>query len=196
MATSANDIQKLRQDTGLGMMDCKKFLEQADGDYDKALEIARKAGQKVAANKAEREACQGLVDAYIHPGNQIGVLIQVNCETDFVARNGEFREMVHDLAMHVAAFNPLYVSYEDIPEDVLEKEKEIYKEQLLAEGRPEKMLDKIVKGKLQKYFQEVCLMDQPFLKDEDQTVKEFLEEKIGKIGENITVRRFERFSLQ
>ena len=196
MAISSADIQKLRQDTGLGMMDCKKFLKEADGDYEKALEIARKAGEKVAAKKADREAGQGLIDAYIHPGSQIGVLIQVNCETDFVARNEEFKEMVHDLAMHIAAFNPLYISPEDVPEDVVEKEKEIYKEQLLNEGKPEKMLDKIVEGKLQKYFEEVCLLNQSYLKNEDQTVKEFVEEKISKIGENINIKRFERFSLQ
>ncbi|MBU0731685.1 translation elongation factor Ts [Patescibacteria group bacterium] len=196
MAISSADIQKLRQDTGLGVMDCKKFLTDAEGDYDKALEIARKAGEKVAAKKADREAGQGLIDAYIHPGSQMGVLIQVNCETDFVARNEEFKEMVHDLAMHIAAFNPLYITPEDVPEDTVEKEKEIYKEQLLNEGKPEKMLDKIVEGKLQKYFEEVCLLNQPYLKNENQTIKEFVEEKIGKIGENINIKRFERFSLQ
>jgi len=196
MGISAKDIQQLRQDTGLGMMDCKAILKEAKGDYDKAIEVARKRGEKVAAKKADRSTGQGLVDSYIHPGGQVGVLIQVNCETDFVAKNEEFKELVHDLAMHIAAYNPLYVKPEDVPEDVIEKEKEIYKEQLLAEGKPEKMMDKIVEGKIQKYYEEVCLLNQTFLKNEDVTVKEYLEEKIGKIGENISIHRFERFSLQ
>ena len=196
MSITTADIQKLREQTGLGMMDCKKFLTETKGDFEKAVELARKQGEKVAAKKADREAGQGLIDAYIHPGNQVGVLIQVNCETDFVARNKEFKELVHDLAMHIAAYNPLYKTSEDIPEDVLEKEKEIYKDQLTAEGKPAKMMDQILKGKLEKYFEETCLMNQSFLKNEDMTVKEYFEDKIGKIGENLEIKRFERFSLK
>ncbi|MFH1536761.1 MAG: translation elongation factor Ts [Patescibacteria group bacterium] len=196
MAIKAQDIQKLRQQTGIGMMDCKKFLQDAGGDFDKAVEAARKQGEKIAAKKADREASEGLIDAYIHPGNQVGVLIQVNCETDFVARNEEFKELVHDLAMHIAAYNPTYISSEDIPEDVIAKEKEIIKEQLKNEGKPAKMLDKIMTGKIEKYYEEVCLLNQSFLKNEDQSVKDYLEEKISKIGENISVAKFERFALK
>ncbi len=195
MAITAELVKKLRDETGAGMMDAKKFLQEADGDFDKAIELFRKDGQRVAAKKADRGTNEGLVDAYIHPGGKVGVLIEVNCETDFVAKNEDFKELVHDLAMHIAAFNPTYNTSEDVPEDVLAKEKEIYTEQLKKEGKPEEVIAKILEGKVNKFYSEVCLMNQSFLKNEEQTVEEYLQEKISKIGENIKVNKFIRYSL-
>lgn len=190
---TASDVKELRQRTGAGMMDCKKALEEADGDMDKAITYLREKGLAAAAKKAGRIAAEGLVDAYIHLGGRIGVLIEVNCETDFVAKTDEFKSFVRDMAMQVAAAKPDYVSRDDVPEDVINREKEIYRAAALNEGKPEKIVDRIVAGRLEKFFQEVCLLEQPFIKDSDKTVQEVLQEKIAKIGENITIRRFVRF---
>lgn len=195
MTIATDLVKKMRVQTGLGMMDCKKYLVQAEGNYDKALEIFRKEGQKIASKKASRETNQGLIDSYIHPGNKIGVLIEVNCETDFVSSNDEFKQMVHDLAMHIAAFEPLYKSREEVPASALDKEREIYQEQMKAENKPQAMIDKIIEGKLKKYYEETCLLEQKFLKDDTKTVQEYIAATIAKIGENIQVKRFVRYSL-
>ena len=195
MEISTELIKKLRVQTGAGMMDCKKYLNQAKGDYNKAIEIFRKEGQKIASKKSTRVTADGLVESYIHPGNRVGVLIKVLCETDFVSRNNEFKSLVHDLAMHIAAFDPQYIEAKNIPENIIAKEKEIYAEQLKKEKKPEKVMIKIVEGKLKKYYEEVCLLDQKFLKDDKKTVRDYLTEKIAKIGENIQIGDFKRFSL-
>jgi len=174
-------------------MDCKKALVEANGDTEQAVAILRKKGMATAAKKADREATEGLVESYIHLGGKVGVLVEVKCETDFVAKNDQFRELVRDIAMHIAAASPLYVSREDVPEDVLEKEREIAASQ--AEGKPAQAVQKIVEGKLAKYFSSVCLLEQPFVKNPDQTVQELLTESIAKIGENILIGRFARFQL-
>ncbi|MGB9662111.1 MAG: translation elongation factor Ts [Moorellaceae bacterium] len=192
---SAADVKELRNRTGAGMMDCKKALEETGGDMEKAIEYLRMKGLAAAAKKAGRVAKEGLVEAYIHGGGRIGVLIEVNCETDFVARTEDFRSLVHDLAMQVAAARPRYVRREDVPEEVVEKEKNILRAQALNEGKPEKVVDKIVAGRLEKFYQETCLLEQPFIKDMDRTVKDLIVEKIAKLGENIEVRRFVRFEV-
>jgi elongation factor Ts len=188
-------VKELREKTSAGMMDCKKALMEAEGNMEKAIEILRKKGLATAAKKAGRATKEGLVHSYIHMGGKIGVLVEVNCETDFVARTEEFRELVHMLAMQIAASCPLYVSREDVPDDVLEKEKELYRSQALEQGKPEKILDKIVEGKLNKFYQEVCLMNQPFIKEPEKSVSQLLTEYIAKLGENIRVKRFVRFQL-
>ncbi|MGI9952010.1 translation elongation factor Ts [Moorellaceae bacterium AZ2] len=192
---SAADVKELRSRTGAGMMDCKRALEETGGDMEKAVEYLRMKGLAAAAKKAGRATREGVVDAYIHGGGRIGVLIEVNCETDFVARTEEFRELVHDLAMQVAAARPQYVRREDVPQEVVEKEKSILRAQALNEGKPEKVIDKIVEGRLEKFYQEACLLEQPFIKDMERTVKDLVAEKIAKLGENIEVRRFVRFEL-
>lgn len=188
-------IQRLRKETGAGMMDAKKVLVEAEGDFDQAVELLRKRGQKVAAKKAEREAKEGLIGTYLHSNGKVGVVVEVNCETDFVARNEQFKELVHDLALHVAAASPLYVSEQDVPEDVIAKEKEIYVAQLVQEKVPEKMHEKVVEGKLKKFYSEVCLLNQPFLKDQDKTVSDVVTEAISKIGERIVIKRFARLAI-
>jgi len=186
-------VVKLRAMTGAGIVDCKKVLEETGGDLDKALDLLRKRGELKAAKKGERVTRAGLVHAYVHANEQLGALVEVLCETDFVGRNPEFRQLVHDLAMQVAAANPLYLSPEDIPAEVLEKEKEFY----LADvaGKPAAIAAKIMEGKLQKYYGEVCLLRQQFIKDEDITIEELIKQKIAVIGENIVVKRFVRFAL-
>lgn len=195
MELSVDLIKKLRGQTGAGMMDCKKFLTQAKGDYDKAIDLLRKEGQKIASKKSTRETQAGLIDAYIHPGNRVGVLVNVACETDFVSRNEEFKQLVHDLAMHIAAFDPQYKEPSDIPADIINKEKEIYQELLKREKKPKKVMEKIINGKLNKFYEETCLLEQKFLKDDKKTVRQYLTEKIAKIGENIKIREFKRYSL-
>lgn len=190
---SASMVKELRERTGVGMMDCKRALQDTDGDMDKAVELLRERGLASAAKKAGRIAAEGLVDSYIHGGGRIGVLVEVNCETDFVAKTDEFKELVRDIAMHIAATSPQYVRREEIPQEVLDKEKEILKAQALNEGKPEKIVDKMVSGRIEKFIQEICLMDQPFVKDPDKTVQDVLNEKIATIGENMSVRRFVRF---
>jgi len=190
---SASAVKELRERTGSGMMDCKKALTESNGDMEKAIEILREKGLAAAAKKAGRIASEGIVDSYIHGGGRIGVLIEVNSETDFVAANEEFRQFVKDMAMQVAASNPLYVKREDVDPKVMEKEREIYRAQALNEGKPEKIIEKMVEGRVEKFYKEICLLEQPFIKDTDKTVQEVLTSLIAKIGENITIRRFVRF---
>lgn len=187
-------IQKLRQQTGVGIVDCKKALEESAGNLEKAIEILRKKGEKVAAKKQNREMKNGLIEAYIHAGGKVGAMIELTCETDFVAKNDEFKELAHNIAMQVAATNPSYLQPEDIPDEVIEKEKNIFKEQIKSD-KPQDILEKIIQGKLEKYFQEVCLLKQPFIKDGDITIEKLITNKIAKIGENIKIKRFVRFSL-
>ena len=195
MAITANDVKELRERTGAGMMDCKRALTEADGNMDKAIEILREKGLAAAAKKSGRIAAEGLVASYIHMGGRIGVLVEVNCETDFVAKTDNFKELVHDVAMQIAATNPQYVSKEEVPADVIEKEKEILRAQALNEGKPEKIVDRMVEGRIEKYYKEVCLLEQPFVKDSDKTVKGMIMEAIASIGENISVRRFVRYEM-
>ncbi len=194
MDISIDSIKDLRQRTGAGVLDCKKALEEADGDIEKAMELLRKRGLAIAAKKADREANDGLVEAYIHSGARLGVLLELNCETDFVARTEDFGELAHDLAMQVAATNPKYLTPEDIPPEVLEGEWQRQREQL-GEDKSEEIIERILEGKLQKYYQEVCLLEQPFIKDEGLAVRDLITDKIAKLGENIRVRRFARFEL-
>ncbi|WAM32359.1 translation elongation factor Ts [Caldicellulosiruptor naganoensis] len=190
---SAEMVKELREKTGAGMMDCKKALEDANGDMEKAIELLRERGLAKAAKKASRVAAEGIVESYIHGNGRIGVLVEINCETDFVARNEEFRQFAKDIAMQIAAANPKYVSREEIPQDVIEKEKAILRQQALNEGKPEHVVDRIVEGRLEKFFEEVCLLEQPWIKNPDMKIKDLLAEKIAKIGENIVIRRFARF---
>lgn len=190
---SAEQVRELREMTGAGMMECKKVLEEVNGDKEKATELLRERGVVKAAKKAGRIAAEGLVESYIHGDGRIGVLVEVNIETDFAAKNPEFREFVKDVAMQIAAAKPEYVRREEVPADVIEKEKEIMKAQAINEGKPEAVAEKIVAGRIDKYYSEVCLLEQDFVKDPDKTVQQVLTEKISNIGENITIRRFVRF---
>lgn len=194
MAISAGMVKELRERTGAGMLDCKKALEETNGDIEKAIDLLREKGLSKAAKKAGRIASEGIVESYIH-GGRIGVLIEVNTETDFVAKNEEFRTFVKDMAMQVAASNPKYVSIDEVPQDEIEKEREILKHQALNEGKPEHIAKKMVEGRIEKYYKEVCLLEQPFIRDSDVAVKDLLAEKIAKIGENIKIRRFVRYQV-
>jgi len=186
-------VKELREKTGAGMMDCKRALTEANGDMERASELLREKGLASAAKKSGRVAAEGIVEAYIHGGGRIGVLLEVNCETDFVAKNEDFRSFVKDIAMHIAAANPQYVRREEVPSEVIEKEREIVRAQTLNEGKPENIVDKIVDGRIEKFLKEICLVDQPFVKDPDKTVDMMVREKIATIGENISIRRFSRF---
>lgn len=188
-------IKKLREKTGLGILDCKSALRDSGGDMDKAIEILRLAGKKVAAKKAGRKTAQGMIVSYVHMGGKIASLVEVNCETDFVARTDKFKQLAHELAMQVAAMNPLYVSRDTVPEEVLEKEKEIYRRQALEEGKPEKVIERIVDGKLERFFETACLMEQAYIKDQDRKIADIVNEKIQETGENIQVSRLVRFVL-
>lgn len=190
---SAQNVKELRERTGAGMMDCKKALMEANGDMGKAIDILREKGLAAAAKKAGRIANEGLVEAYIHGGGRIGVLVEVNCETDFVANTDEFKSFVKEICMQIAAANPQYVLREDIPASVIEKEKEILKAQALNEGKPEKILDKIIEGRIEKFYKENCLLEQLYIRDSEKTIKDLLNEKIAKLGENILIRRFTRY---
>lgn len=176
-------------------MDCKKALQESDGNEDKAVEYLRKKGSKVAEKRADKAANQGAIEAYIHAGSRIGVLIELSCETDFVAKTEGFRALAKEIAMQVAAMNPKYLKREDVPQDVLEKEIEIYKTQAKTEGKPEHILQKIAEGRLEKFYSEVCLVEQPFIKDPAKSIKDMILDEIGKIGENISIKRFVRFQL-
>ncbi|CAM3358430.1 translation elongation factor Ts [Marinicrinis lubricantis] len=195
MAVSASAVKELREKTGAGMLDCKKALEEANGNIDKAIEVLREKGLSAAAKKSDRIATEGLVESYIHANGRIGVLVEINCETDFVAKNEGFREFVRDVAMQIAATSPKYVRREEVPQEELDKEKEILRAQALNEGKPEKIVDKMVEGRISKYYEEYCLMEQSFVKDPDKTITELVNEKISTIGENITIRRFVRYEL-
>ena len=194
MVTSS-DIAKLRAMTGIGMMDCKKALTETDGDMDKAVAYLREKGMAAAAKKADRIAAEGVVGSYIHMGGKIGVLVEVNCETDFVAKSDKFQSLVKDIAMQIAAAKPLYIREEDVPAEELEKEKEILANQAKNEGKPEAIIAKMVEGRLKKYYSDFCLLDQPFVKDGDKTVQEIINEAILSIGEKISVRRFTRYEM-
>lgn len=197
MSTPAEIVKKLRDMSGAPMMECKKALDEAGGDLEKAFTILRKRGQAAAAKKASRLASEGVVGTYIHAGGKIGVLVELNCETDFVARNEEFRELAHDLAMQICATDPRFVRKEEVTPEVLEREKEVLRAQAAASGKPEAVLGRIVEGKLAKFYEETCLYEQHFIKDltGSQTVGELINSKIAKFGENITVRRFARFKV-
>ncbi len=194
MNITAGMVKELREKTSAGMMDCKKALTESEGDMEKAVELLREKGLAAVAKKANRVASEGLVEAYIH-GGRIGVLVEVNSETDFVAKNEEFKTFVKDVAMQIAASNPQYVSREEVPQDHIEKEKDILRKQALNEGKPEKIVDKMVEGRIEKYYKEVCLLEQDFVKNPDITVGDLLTDKIAKIGENLNIRRFSRFEV-
>ncbi|MEO0082935.1 MAG: translation elongation factor Ts [candidate division WOR-3 bacterium] len=195
MKISNELIAQLRARINSGILDCKKALEETNGDIEKAIELLRKKGIASAAKKMERATTQGVIDAYIHPGERLGVLVEVNCETDFVARNQEFRRFVHDIAMQIAATDPIAISREDVPQEKIEQEKKIYEEQLADSNKPKQVIEKIVQGKLEKFFTDVCLLEQPFVKAPDKKVGDYLKEQIAKFGENIRIKRFIRFKL-
>lgn len=195
MQIDAKAVKALRDKTSAGMMDCKKALQEAGGDQEKAIDLLREKGLAAAAKRAGRAANQGVVDSYIHLGGKIGVLVEVNCETDFVAKNEEFRSFVRDICLQVAASNPAYLTRDEVPGELLEKERDILRAQALNEGKPEKVVEKIIEGRIEKYYRENCLLDQAFIKDEDATIHDLLTGMIAKIGENIVIRRFARFEL-
>ncbi|WP_027090840.1 translation elongation factor Ts [Cohnella thermotolerans] len=195
MAVNAADVKTLRERTGAGMLDCKKALEEANGDLTKAAELLREKGLAAAAKKGDRIATEGRVESYIHGAGRIGVLVEVNCETDFVAMTDQFKELVRDIAMHIAAASPKFVRREEVPQAELDKEREILRAQALNEGKPEKIVDKMVEGRLNKFYEENVLLEQAFVKDPDKTVQTLLNEKIATIGEQISIRRFVRFEL-
>lgn len=195
MEITAQAVKELREKSGAGMMDCKRVLQEADGDLEKAMQLLRERGIAKAAKKEGRATKEGIIYSYIHPGDKLGVLVEINCETDFVARTDDFRALAKELAMQVAAAGPLVVAPENLSEDMIAKEREIYRQQALNEGKPEKVVDKIVDGKIKKYQQEVCLLLQPYIKDQDKTVSDLVTETVAKLGENISVRRFARFRL-
>lgn len=188
-------IQKLREITGLGMLDCKKALEEADGDINKAVELLRKKGALVAAKRSDKETAEGIVHAYIHPGNRVGVLIEINCETDFVARTKDMEQFAKDVCLHIAALKPLYLSPAEVDPKFLEHEIEVFKAQLANSGKPEKVIEQIVEGKVKKLYGEVCLLNQQFVKNDKVTVEDVIKELIAKTGENIRIKRFARFEI-
>ncbi len=188
-------VKELRERTGAGMLDCKKALEKTDGDIEKAIDLLREKGLAAAAKKAGRITAEGMVGSYIHMGGRIGVLIEVNCETDFVAKTEGFKDFVKNMAMQVAASKPLYVSRDEVPGDVLEKERQILRQQAINEGKPEKIADKMVEGRIEKFFKETCLLEQPYIRDPEVSVQQVLTETIAKIGENISIRRFVRYEM-
>jgi len=195
MEITADLVKELRQRTGIGMMECKKALKESKGDIEKAITILRKKGYARAKDKMSRETAEGIVGSYIHLNDKIGVLVEVNCESDFVARNREFKELVKNIAMHIAAVDPRYISSEKIPQDVLDEEKDIIREQFKDSNKPPEIIEKIVHGKLSKFFQEVCLLNQPYIKDDKISIKELVASYIAKFGENIMIKRFARFQL-
>jgi elongation factor Ts len=192
---TAQLVKELRDRTGSGMMECKSALKESGGDVAEAEVILRKRGVASASKKASRVTRQGVIASYIHPGAQLGVLVEVNCESDFVARTDDFKDLVHDVAMHIAAADPRYLRREDVPEAILDKEKEIARDRAKAEGKPEKVLDRIVEGRVAKYYEETCLLDQPFVKEGTLTIDQLVKTKIAKLGENITIPRFVRFKV-
>ena len=195
MGVSASIVKELREKTGAGMMDCKKALAETAGDVQKAVDYLRQKGLAAATKKADRVAADGAVAAYVHAGGKLGALVEINCETDFVARTTEFQALLKDIAMQVAAANPRYVRREEIPEAELDKEKTIYRQQALESGKPEKIVDKIVEGKMERFYSEICLLEQSFIKDQDKKVSEIINDAIARLGENIQIRRFARYHL-
>ena len=192
---TAQDVKELREKTGVGMMDCKKALTEANGNMDEAVKILREKGLAAAAKKASRIAAEGIVESYIHLGGKIGVLLEVNCETDFVAKNKEFKDFVHSIAMHIAAAKPIYISRDEVPADKIEAEKEIIRAQAINEGKKPQFVDKIVEGRIDKYYKEVCLMEQDFIINMDVTIDQLLNQQVAKIGEKIAIRRFVRWEM-
>ncbi|MCE5284756.1 MAG: translation elongation factor Ts [Pelosinus sp.] len=192
---TAGMVKELRETTGAGMMDCKKALTETNGDMEKAIDFLREKGLAAAAKKAGRIAAEGLVEAYIHGGGRIGVMVEVNCETDFVAKTDPFKDLVKDIAMQIAAANPAYIRREEVPEEILEHEREVLRVQALNEGKPANIVEKMIVGRVEKYYKEVCLMEQQFIKDTDKTITQLINESISKIGENISIRRFTRYQL-
>ncbi|OQA36087.1 MAG: Elongation factor Ts [Candidatus Dependentiae bacterium ADurb.Bin331] len=188
-------IQQLRERTGVGMLDCKKALEETNGDIEKAVELLRKKGAAIAAKRGSNVTAEGIVHAYIHPGSRVGVLIEINCETDFVARTDDLKNFANDVCMHIAAMKPLYLSAQEVDPKFLEHEKDIFKQQLVDAGKPEKIVAQIVEGKVQKMYSEVCLLNQTFVKNDQLTIDDLLKELIGRIGENIKIKRFARFEI-
>ena len=195
MGVSASQVKELRGVTGAPILDCKKALENSKGDLEQAVDWLRKQGLSSVAKKAGRDVSEGLIDSYIHPGNRVGVIVEVNCETDFVAKTDDFRALVHDILLHIAMANPLCIDKDDLPSESLSKEENLFREQALKEGKPDNIVDKVVAGKLEKYYKQVCLLRQPFIKDEDQIVQDLVNNAIAKLGENIVVHRFVRFEL-
>jgi elongation factor Ts len=195
MQIPANLVKELRERTGAGFSDCRAALVEAAGNVEKAIEVLRKKGQAAAAKKAQREASEGLVGSYIHAGGKIGVLVEVNCESDFVARTEGFQNLCHDIAMHIAALDPRYVRREEVTQEMLDKEREIYRAQALATGKPEAVVEKIVSGKMEKFYEENCLYEQHYIKDESVTIGEMVKQAIAKLGENIVIKRFARFKV-
>lgn len=192
---TAQDIAKLRAQTGCGMMDCKKALEEANGNIDAATDLLRTRGMMKAAKRADKVAAEGLVVSYIHGAGKVGVLLEINCETDFVAKTDAFKALANDIALHIAGVSPKYVAREDVPAEIAEKEKSIYREQLLNEGKPAEIVEKILAGKMDKFYSEICLLEQAFIKDEEKTIQQLLTEKTAETGEKMSVRRFVRFAL-
>lgn len=195
MEITASMVKELRERTGSGMMDCKRALIETEGNIEAAIDYLREQGLSAAAKKAGRIAAEGIVDSYIHMGGRIGVLIEVNCETDFVAKTEQFRSFVRDMAMQVAASRPEYVVRDEVPEDIISREREVYRAAALHEGKPERIVDKIVDGRLEKFFKDICLLEQPFIKDPDRSVEQVLKETIAQLGENIAIRRFTRYEM-
>lgn len=192
---SIDQIKQLRKETNVSVIDCKKALEEAGGDIEKAREILRKWGKDFALTKIGRETGQGIIETYVHSNKKIGVMIQIHCETDFVARSDEFKKLAHELCLQIAAMRPLYLKSEDIPEEFLEGEREIYKEQFKDSGKPQKIIDEIIEGKLKKYKKEISLLSQPWIKDENKTIKDLIDEYVNLLGENILVKRFVRYEI-
>ncbi len=195
MAISASDVKKLRDMTGAGMMECKKALSETDGDFDKAIDYLRTKGMQKVDKKAGRLTEQGLIQSYIHPGSRLGVLVEINCETDFVARTEDFQTFAKDVAMHIAASKPIAVKREDVSQELIDHELEIYRAQAREQGKPENIIERMITGKLDKFYQDSCLLEQPFVKDPDKTIGDYLKETIGKLGENMIIKRFVRFEL-
>lgn len=195
MEISAAMVKDLREKTGAGMMDCKKALAEAKGDFEKAVDYLRQKGLATASRRAGKIASEGRIGAYVHAGGKIGVIVEINCETDFVAKTEDFQNFAKEIAMHIAASNPFYVRREQIPQEVLEREKEIYRAQAREAGKPEKIIEKIVEGKLEKYYSEVCLLEQPYIKDPNLSIQDLLNELISKVGEKVEIRRFSRFQV-
>jgi elongation factor Ts len=194
-AVTTEQVKELRELSGAGMMDCKRALEEANGDLQKAMEVLRKKGAATAAKRAGKEANQGVVEAYIHAGGRIGAMVELNCETDFVAKTPDFKALAHDIAMQIAAMSPRYISREQVEQPVVDKELEIYKTQAKNEGKPVQVAEKIAQGRLEKFYEEVCLLEQSFIKDSGKTIKDLLDEATAKVGERISIRRFMRYHL-
>jgi len=188
-------VKELREKSGAGMMDCKKALQETDGDLEKSIELLRKKGIAAAEKRADRAANEGRIESYIHPGSKLGVIVEINCETDFVAKTDDFENFAHDIAMHIAASAPRFIKREDVDQESIDKEMEIYKDQAKAQGKPEAIIEKIAAGKLDKFYSEVCLMEQPFVKDPNISIKDLLTETIAKLGENITINKFSRLKI-